>query len=107
MKKKSVLIAAAMGIMASFFPVGVASAALDIPQGTADCGDINLDGSKANAECKNLTDHSVTAELWVNCKPASPDQHTTQELQPGESSRLQVDCPAPWDHASGGAASVH
>lgn len=87
---------------------GVATpAAQAAPAGQADCGNIQFKGSAAEASCANNTDHNVTAELWINCKPASPDQHTSAILAPGGNVTLRIDCPLPWDHAEGGAASVH
>ena len=91
---------------AVFAAPGIAQAAIAQP-GQADCTTIETGKSSASSKCQNLTDHEVTAELWVNCKPASPDQHTSAVVAPGSTVTLSIDCPTPWDRAVGGAASVH
>lgn len=83
------------------------STAYAAPAGQADCETIQFEGSHASTDCQNNTNHDVIAEMWINCKPASPDRHTSATVSPGSTKRLVLDCPTPWDHAEGGAASVH
>lgn len=106
MRKSALLAVGAIVIGGAITGTGT-SFAFDAPPGQVDCQTVTPGQKEANVVCANNTTHPVQAELWINCKPKAPDQHTSSPVEPGTKVTLHLKCSPFWAHVSGGAASVH
>lgn len=65
--------------------------------------DLNPQGDTVNASCRNDTDHMLTANLYVDCRPNWPDQHVQKPIGPHRTVVLSAHCGG-WSHPAGSSA---